>query len=308
MLRLDLLLDEAKSATENTSSTSDTGVPDSEYIRAFNDAQVKIQSAILLQNPKILKKEKLITAVALQEAIDLPSDVFGTTRIEKVEYSSTSNQSDYYELKSAETEERQSGQNGMPSYYIRQNSQLLIQPAPQQAGTFRITYERVLPKLDIRRGRVQAVTLDTVNLQISNLELDPTTFTSDDVELLNKYEFICVVSKLGTIKMKNIPITDVNSSSGAVTVDTFTYESGETIAVGDYVVAGSYSTTHSELPDICERYLLKFTEWRILKRDSSNDSMESNKELDDMLADIMATYARSDKAVHTVPIIDTEFM
>lgn len=308
MLRLDLLLDEAKSATENSSATSETGVPDSEYIRAFNDAQVKIQSAILLQNPKIMKKEKIINAVANTEAVDLPSDVFGTTRIEKVEYSQTGNASEYYELDSAETEERQSGQNGMPSYYIRQNTQLLIQPAPQQAGTFRVTYEKVLPKLDIRRGRVESVTLDTVNLQISSLVLDATTFTSDDVEVMNKYEFLCVISKLGVIKMKNIPITDVNSSSGNVTIDTFTYESGETIEVGDYVVAGSYSTTHSELPDICERYLLKFAEWRILKRDSSSDSRESNDELDGMLGDIMATYARSDKAIHTIPIIDTEYM
>ncbi len=306
MLRIDLLLDEAKSSTENTESTADTGVPDSEYLRAFNDAQVKIHSAILLQNPRILIKEKLITGVANIEALDLPSDVFGTTRIVKVEYSVTGNERDYYKLDSAVTEERQTGGQGMPSYYIRQSQQLLIQPAPTTAGVFRVTYEKVLPKLDLRRGRVLTVVLTSTG--ITSLVLDPTISTSDDITVMNRAEYLCVVSKLGVIKMKNIPITEVNSSTGEVTVETFSFEDGETIAVGDYVVAGAFVTTHSELPDICERYLLAFANWRILKRDSSNDSSEAGQELSDILADILATYARSDKEVHSVPIIDTEFM
>lgn len=307
MQRVDLLLEEAQSETENTESTSDSGVPESEYIRAFNDAQVKIHSAILLQNPKILKKEKLITAVALQEAYDLPADVFGTTRIEKVEYSVTGNEQDFYEIDNGETEERQPGSSGNPSYYLRQNNQILSQPAPQQAGVFRVTYEKVLPALDKRRGRVESVVLDSGASQITSLVIDATTFTSDDVQVVNRKEYLCVVSKAGVIKMKGIPITEINANTGEVTVETFTYEAGETIAVGDYIVAGEYATTHSQLPDICERYLLKFAVWRILKRDSSNDSKEAKQELDEMMGDILATYGRPDKEVHGIPIIDSEY-
>lgn len=308
MKRVDQLLTEAKRETENTESTTDTGVQDSEYIRALNDAQDKIHSAILLQNPKILKKEKEITVVPEQEAYTLPADVFGTTRIEKVEYSRTGQSKDYYELDSAEIDERLNGQSGRPSYFIRDSERILIQPKPAGAGTLRVTYEKVLPRLDKRRGKVLTVVLDTVNRQITSLILDTTLLTSEDVSEMNDSGYICVVSKRGVIKMIEIPITEVNSSTGEVTVESFTYQSGESIEVGDYVVSGAYSTTNCQLPDITERFLLSFCKWRVQKRDSSNDSREQKEEVDDMVADIMATYARADKTVHSIPIINTDFL
>ena len=108
--------------------------------------------------------------------------------------------------------------------------------------------------------------------------------------------------------MAGIPLADLNTSTGEITVDTFEYEDGETIAVGDYVVSGKYTTTHSELPDIAERYLLMFGQWRVQKRDSSNDSVDANAEAKEMEADIMATYAEQTKDVAEIPILDTSFM
>lgn len=308
MKRVDLLLAEAQSETENSESTSDSGVPESEYLRSINNAQTRIHSALLLQNAKILKKTKLIDGVAQQYAYDLPADVFGTTRIEQVWYSLTGQEQDYYQLDSIEVEERRPGQNGSPQEFLRENNQIIIQPAPQGTGVFKVIFEKMLPTLDKRRGRVEAVTLDSGARQITILTIDPTTFTTDDVQVINSAEFLCVVSKTGTIKMKGIPITEINSSTGEVAVEAFTYEAGETIAVGDYIVAGEYATTHSQLPDICERYLLQSMVWRGLKRDSSNDSKEAKEELDEMFNDLMATFARPDKVVHGIPIIDTEYL
>lgn len=306
MKRVDQLITEAKRESENTESTSDTGVQDSEYIRALNDAQDRIHSAILLQNPQILVKEKEITVVAEQEAYDLPADVFGTTRVEKVEYSRTGVARDYYELDPAFIDERLNGQSGRPSYFIRESERLLIQPKPAGAGLLRVTYEKVLPRLDKRRGKVLTVVLTSD--AITSLILDPTALTTEDVQEMNDSEFICVVSKRGVIKMKGIPITEVNSSTGEVTVETFTFEAGETIEVDDYVVAGSFATTHCQLPDIAERYLLRYCKWRVLKRDSSNDSREEKEEVDEIAGDIIATYARADKTIKRIPIIDTDFM
>lgn len=306
MKRVDQLINEAKRETENTESTSDTGVQDSEYIRALNDAQDKIHSAILLQNPQILVTEKEIDVVAEQEAYNMPADVFGTTRIEKVEYSRTSIARDYYELDPAFLDERLNGESGRPSYFIRDSERLLIQPKPAGSGKLRVTYEKVLPRLDKRRGKVQTVIL-TSNT-ITQLILNPTTFTSDDIQEMNDAEYLCVVSKRGVIKMKGIPITEVNSSTGEVTVEAFTFEAGETIAVDDYVVAGAFATTNCQLPDIAERYLLRYCKWRVLKRDSSNDSREEKEEVDEIAADIIATYARADKSIKRIPIIDTDFL
>lgn len=308
MLRIDLLIDEAREGTENSESTSETGVQDSEFLRAFNDGQDKIHSKILAAFARLSQKEKEIDAVSGQEVYDLPADVLGTTMIEVVEYSRTGQAKDYYQLDSGILEERVTGNPGTPAFYVRRSNQILIQPAPAGTGKFRVTYQKVIPRLDKRRGRVLSVTLDTATRQVTALTLDPTSFTTDDVQRLNQLEFITIIGKTGTIKMKGIPITEVNSSTGVVTIEAFTYEVGETIAVGDYVVAGAYSTTHSELPDNCERFLLSFCKWRILKRDSSQDQLEENKELMGMLDDILETFAKGDSSVKYVPILDGDFL
>jgi len=254
----------------------------------------------------MFQKQKVIDVVSMQETYDIPVDVFMDSRIEKVEYSITRQLNGYYKLDAGQSDERLNSLPGNPSFYIRESKTLLLQPPPQQTGLLRLTYQRSFPRLDKRRGRVSEVTLgiDT----ITTLVLDPTILTSDDITLLNNAEYICIVSKDGRIKMKGIPIVEVNSTTGAVTVDTFTFESGETIAVGDYAVAGKYTTSHSELPDICERYLLRFCTWRVLKRDSSNDAPGENAEIKDMEAEIIESYRQADFDVKEVPILDTQYL
>lgn len=308
MDRLDLLIEEARTQTENLEFTSQTGVQNSEYIRAFNDGQDRIQSLILNTYPRMFQKQKVITVQPNQETVDLPADLFLDARIEKIEFSNTGLADDYYKLDSGETDERLNTISGQPSFYIRESKTILIQPKPQAVGYVRVTYQRSFPRLDIRRGKVSDVTLDTVNNQITTLVLDPSLLTNDDITAMNKAEYLCIVSKDGKIKMAGIPITEVNGSTGQVMVEAFTFESGETIAVGDYAVRGKYTTTTSQLPDIAERYLLKFCEWRILKRDSSNDSIEANTELKEMEGDIVESYKKADFDVKEVPILDTQYL
>lgn len=308
MLRTDLLIDEARQATENVEFTTETGVQDSEYIRALNDAQDRIQSLILNAYPRMFQKQKVIDAVKDQETYDIPVDVFMDSRIEKLEYSINRQLSGYYKLDAGVSDERLNSLSGNPSFYIRESKTVMLEPPPIQTGLIRFTYQRSFPRLDKRRGKVSAVTLDGTTKTITTLTLDPTILTDVDISLINKVEYICIVARDGRIKMKGIPVVDVNSSTGDITVDTFSYEDGESIAVGDYAVAGKYTTTHSELPDICERYLLRFTEWRILKRDSSNDALEEDKELQKMEAEIVESYRQADNDVKEVPVLDSQYL
>lgn len=308
MKRLDLLIAEARASTGNQNYTADAGVQDAEFIRAFNDGQDKIQSLILNTFPSMFQKRKIISAVQAQETYDNPVDVFLDSRIEKLEYSQNGDTKNYYKLQAGFLEEEININAGAPSFYIRQSKTFLCQPPPQDSGgSFRMTYQRAFPRLDKRRGKVSAVTLDTAAKTITALTIDPTLLSSDDATAINEAEYITVVSKDGTIKMQNIPVA-VDSNSGVFTIDTFVYGEGETIAVGDWVVTGKYATTTSELSDICERFLLKFCEWRILKRDSNSDSMEQNQELIDMANDIVESYKRPDSDVKGIPILDTDYL
>lgn len=308
MRRTDLLINDVREETDSTEFNAETGVQDSSIIRAFNEAQDRIMSLIQQQKPDIFQKEFVIDAVSNQESYDLPVDIFGTHMLEKVEYSSTGQDKDYYQLDFGFLKERIVRTAGNPSFYIRKSSILLMQPRPQQAGKIRITYIRALAKVDKRRGVVSSVTLDGSTNTISNLVLDPTALTSEDIEALVAAEYFCVVDRDGLIKMQAIPIGSINSSDGTITVDTFTYDDGETIEVGDYVVTGKYTSSHSELPDIAERYLLQFGIWRIQKRDSSNDSQEAFAEKAEMENDILGTYSVKGNDICDVPVLDASFL
>ena len=309
MKRLGLLLNEARQATESANYTSETGVQDSEFIRAFNDAQTRIQSMILNAYPNLFQRTKEISAVAQQSNYSNPLDLFMETRIEKIEYSANGDARNYYKLDYGFTDERCNSLSGAPSYYIRQSKIFISNPAPDSSsGKFRMTYQGSLPALDLRRGRILAVAIDPALRMITQLELDSSILNADNADLLTETEYLTVVNKNGLIKMKSIPFSAVDPNTGVITLDAFTYETDETIAVGDYVVAGKYATTHSELPDIAERYLLAFAEWRVQRRDSSNDSTETNQELKEMEAEIVLSYSRADSDVKAVPILDTSYL
>lgn len=251
MKRIDLLINESRRTTGNQNYTSETGVQDAEFIRALNDAQDKIQSLILNAFPRMFQKRKEIDAVTNQEAYSNPVDLFLDSRIEKIEYSNNGDSRNYYKLDAGETDEQLNTTSGSPSFYIRESKQFLSQPAPQGGGKFRMTYQRAFPRLDKRRGKVLTVALDGTSRTINSLILDPTLLTSDDAQEINDAEYLCIISKDGTIKMKQVPCS-VDPNTGTVTVDSsFVYEVGETISVDDWVVTGKYATTHSELPDIC---------------------------------------------------------
>jgi len=299
---------DVREETESTEYTSETGVQDSSILLAFNHAQDRIMSLIQQQKPNLFQKEVVIDAVYGQEAYDLPADVFGTHMLEKVEYSVSGNENDYSTLDFGSLRERINRVPGTPSFYIRRSGQVLLQPKPQSSsGKIRLTYIRTIPKLDLRRGKVSAVTI--TGSEITTLTLDPTQLTTDNAQAIIDAEWICIVSKEGAIKSQAIPVSDLNTSSGDVTVEAgFLLASGETIDVGDYVVTGKFATTHSELPDIAERYLIEFGKWRVYKRDSSNDSQESDAERREMEADILATYSEPGKDVMDVPILDTQFL
>jgi hypothetical protein len=86
----------------------------------------------------------------------------------------------------------------------------------------------------------------------------------------------------------------------------FTFEDGETISAGDWVCAGDFCTTHSELPEEVERYLIAYSAWKILKRDSNADFAEQQQELLEMETEIVAAYADLLDDIYEVPIINDD--
>lgn len=306
MRALSLLITQARRGTENTDFTNEAGIKDEEFIQYANDAQDRIFSLIQELRPALYLREKELDVVSGQANYSIPADCFMGTRVDKVEYSPTGLERDYYLIKQGTVRERFNGNAGSPFFYFRRGSEVIVNPRPQEAGKLRLTYQRTIPYLGVLQATVSAVS--TSGTSITSLTLDPTSLTSDIVTAIQDSRYISIVDIDGNVKMRSIPVTAVTLSSGAVTIDTFAFESGETIAVGNKVVLGKFASHVSQLPDTCERYLLTYMGWKINKRDSSSDSIESNQELQAMEQDIVQAFAEPDSDVDMVPILDTQYL
>jgi len=316
--RVDRLIDHIRSITENETANSTTDIADNEIIEYINEAQHRIQAKILSQHPRVFVTETTIAAVQDQEEYNLPSDVFLANKILSVEYTTNASAADpiYYKLKPGVERNRISHVSGLPVHYIRRDKytnatgSFLASPAPQDAsGQFRITYVQRMDNLDKRRGVVSLVT--DSGSAITSLTLDVSGTPPIDTTDLAEHEFFCVVGKNGTMKMRNLEFDgdggdSIDTSTGVVTLEgsSFTYNSGESIAVGDYIVGGKDTNTHSNLPRNIERYLINFAAFKVLKTDSSVDVNEQLQELSLLERDIISSYQEIEEDIHEIPILE----
>lgn len=309
--RIDRLITQIRAATQNDTANAVTDIEDNEIIEYINEAQHRIQSKILTVHPTVFTKEAIISAVAGTEEYDLPSDMFLDNKLLYVEYSSDAGQT-YFPLKRGTLRDRQSDITSVPTTYIRRDAlnnstaTLVLSPVPASStDKIRVNYVQAIDELDIRRGIISAVTLDTTAKTITALTLDVSGEPPIDSEQLTNEDHMCIVSRLGVVKMRNVLFDSVSSSTGVVTVNSsFVYETGETAAVGDYIVTGKNTTTHSRLPKNLERYIKAFASWKIFKRDSSTDSSEQGAELQELEKDIIESYSEIDDVLQEISITE----
>ena len=272
------IIEQIRRETENEDVSDFIGIQDSEFLQYINDAQHRLQSKIVAKHPSVFIEEAIINTVSGQESYSLPSDAFLGNKISNVEFSSSGEEQDYYVLEEVSLKKRQSGSTGDPSKYIRKSGKVLLSPIPT-SGKLRINYVKRIPELDLRRGYVTGICSDTSYTTESTcvsgggswtappsdlsssttLKLNSTELLTSTTDLA-EHQYICIVDKDGNMKMKNIPLSaiiDVNN----LTLGSHTAEDGESISVGDYVVGGKDTTTHSELPRNVERYLIAYGAW-----------------------------------------------
>jgi len=120
-----------------------------------------------------------------------------------------------------------------------------------------VNYVRKIPTLGKRFGKVSAIGSGTATV--------PATAST---ELLDTYDdFFTAVDVDGIVVARNCRITSYVYSTGVIT---YTGGTG-TVAVGNYIIPGKYSTSHSQLPQECEKVFLEVLERRIAQRQSATD-------------------------------------
>lgn len=292
---------DSRNADDIPSSTNLVGIQTEDFLRYANWAQQRLQGRISKVYPYVFEAQKEISMVANQASYSITDNVYLNTRIRKVEYSRSGNSTDYYPLTPNNPYYTYNG-TGVPSRYHRRDGYIIVEPTPNSsAGTIRVTYERALDRLDIRRGVVTAVTLSST--QLTALTIDT---ASDDTTALAApiSKYLCINDANGNVKMYNVPFTSYASGTGIFTLSAFTFASGESAAIGDYVTLGRYTTTHSKLCEDAERYLTEYVNRRIFKRDSSSDAADVDTELNDIEQELITSYKIADKDIKEVPIAD----
>ena len=152
----------------------------------------------------------------------------------------------------------------------------MLQPTPSNAtGTLRVTYERELDDLDIPRGKISAIGND-LSTSFTSLTLDSTADQYEDTSPgWNNIQYCCIVDPLGVRKAFNILLSVYDAGLNIITPSTspFTYNTtfDDQIVIGDTAVFNKFTTTFSQLPDSCERYLIHYAAAELFHTDSSAD-------------------------------------
>jgi len=175
--------------------------------------------------------------------------------------------------------------------YIVRGNKLLITPIPQQMiiQSVRLIYVRKLYEVGPRYGAISALGASTITI---NLLLKDLT-----VNVKDYFDYISVVDRSGVFKSKELLVDNVVLNSPAagqatITINAATPMTG--VAVGDFVIGGSRTTSHSELPDVCEQLLTNVSEKFIQYVDSSKDINNANAlttEERNLIADLFKSHS-----------------
>jgi hypothetical protein len=228
--------------------------------------------------------------------------------VTQVEYSYNGSEENFYVLNATSMRNRQSGVEGSPSHYFVRNNKVFITPTPNDSSaSLRVSYVRRCNNLGKRLAQVDTVTLATDT--ITALSVDVSSVGVDSTSLERADEYFTVVDSQGNIKMNDVKFDSIDTSTGVVTINSsFTFDSGETITAGDWLIANRSGTSHidTNLTDMAERYIEQFCIYKILKRDSSVDSQEALTELGLLEEEIVDSYKEIPNDVTSIPEINED--
>ena len=306
MRRTDELITQVRKHSFNEGNTATTGIQDENILQYLNDAQDRLQNLAASQGAYFDEVETEIDIVAKQRAYSIPGDALLDNRVTLVEYRSGSDTEDYYPLNRVEMRELSPVEVNYPCDYAIRSGQILLSPVPNTGtGAIRVSYTRRLDNLDVRRATISSHT--DSGTQITALTLDT---SDDDVEALDANTTLCVNDRDGNVTMYNLRYDSYDDTTGVVTITgaAFTYATGESITNGDYVTVGAYSTTHSDLKDTMERYLIKYAVRELVAiEDSSQDAVQLDQMLGAMEQEILDAMTPISNDLQQVPIINEFF-
>ena len=284
MRRVELLIDIARKLSQNTRYDADAGVPQDIFVQYLNNAQDSLLKEIINSKSKFFKKTITTPVVSGQEVYAYPEDMF-VQHIDTLQWSQIAQRQSYYTtLFRSYVKERVTSQIGYAFSYIPFEDGYHLNP-PLGSGQLILTYTRKPEKLGKRAGKILSFT--NTSGVLSALSVDSAEGSYDQTEI-NSQNYLCIVSRDGVLKARNIGYD--SCSAGAFTLSSFTLASTDILAIGDYVVVGKNVANMPDFPDICESYILKHAVYEAKYGDSSQWNQEAKADMNMNLSQLVASF------------------
>lgn len=296
--RNDFLMKKARILALNKDYSATHGVQDDFILAALQEAVDVLNNYLVNQRVEPFSAFYDFPAVSGADSYPVPDNAYMNTLVYEVWYSGDGSEVGFGDYPLDPVVRRDMGSRGYPETVNLDNGRIYPIPAPD-SGTFRIKYDKRIATPDLQRGLVENITI--VNGVITALQIDPDTvadrfFFEDD-------EFITIVNSLGQIQASGIQFAAYDATNGTflLTPYSLTVQNGSGAQPGDWVCIGKCATTHLDLPDFTEKYLINYMVERIMLGDSSTDQTELSPALNKMLESIAETYAQSPGGIYGIP-------
>jgi len=300
-LEVDEVREIAKQETSDEDSQTEA-VSRNLILRFLSDADERIQSRVL-ESPDVSlwDDSEVITTVASQREYDLPENIYAGDNLKLVEFSSNGQARSYRPLMRAmRSQLSNESSQACIDRYCTVGGQLVVSPIPLIAGQLlRLTFTKIVDRLDIRRGKI-SVNPANDGTNYSTIVLADDDNLSDD--FFERQNFLSVCDRNGVVQRYNVEYSAYDS-----TTRTFTLESGQAIAdgamaAGDFVTLGKYSTTHSPMPRLVDRYRINYAAWKVMRVVSNSDSQQQGEEVAALEEDIVKKLKNTWHGILEMPI------
>lgn len=303
--RLDILIRDARRQSGNVDYSATQGIKQAEFVRWANDAQDRLFNLMQSAHSTLFTKESFIDSVSGQASYALPSDVFISHNVSKVDYSLSGNAQGYAPLE-YRTARQEISVPGYPTSYFLRNGYMIVSPIPMSSvgNGFRLNYEYTIPTLDMRRGLISTHGLTSITLTDNATLIEE---TEDDLTD-GWVDYITVVNAAGTQVATAIPVTGYSSTTKIIACTLTAAQNTAVQNTSNYVIFGTGATTHANLPQVCERYLTAYMTTMAQLRDSNKEAGDSSTVLKSMEDEIMAAIEILEEDIMAIPIGDSTML
>lgn len=287
--------------TGETDFSADNGVPNSIAIEAAKEGVQHCQNVLMTLAPKTFEILTELAGVSGQAEYQLPENTYIGSSIAFVRYSKDGDNKNYYSLALKDYAYFAGGNDTEPQRFTNFGERsILIDPVlSSSVGKFQVSHGAYLDAPALRSGKISARTVNGAGTAYTDITLDSADSTLDDSAIAAD-EFLCVNDVNGVVKFQNIQYT-YNSSTKVLTIVGSALLTAGTVAVGDYITIGKYTTTHPKLSLIAEPVVKSYIRRRFYLGKSSEDVQAENDNIRVFTEEMVNAFSKQVRSQKKVP-------